>query len=125
MISLISFFLITLYSGDFPSAIRTPEWCYAQYNLFYVGLGVYIIVKSSCYPWSIQHIDVSTSTHPGKTIMAVVTTFLLLTCMGVILSFKLRKRVPQPTPDVNISGVGNPSPTPEGADAVDSSHTPA
>jgi cadmium resistance protein CadD (predicted permease) len=34
--------------------------------LLYLGLGVYIIVKSSCYPWSIQHIDASTSTQPAK-----------------------------------------------------------
>ena len=117
--------------------------------LLYMGLGVYIIAKSSCYPWSIQHIDVKTSGHLGTTIMAVVTTFLLLTCMGAMLWFKLRKRAPQPTPevnsslvensppapdvnislvenpssapDVNGSLVENPSPTPE--DAVDGSHT--
>jgi cadmium resistance protein CadD (predicted permease) len=34
--------------------------------LLYLGLGVYIIVKSSCYPWPIQHIDASTSTHLGQ-----------------------------------------------------------
>jgi len=81
--------------------------------LLYVGLGVYIIVKSLCYPWSIQHIDVSTSGHLGTTIMAVVTTFLLLTCMGAMLWFKLRKRAPQPTPDVKSSLVENPSPAPD------------
>lgn len=105
--------------------------------LLYVGLGVYIVVKSSCYPWSIQHIDVSTSGHLGTTIMAVVTTFLLLTCMGAMLWFKLRKRAPQPTPDINSSLVENPSPTPNvnsslvenpsptPEDAVDGSYTPA
>ena len=91
--------------------------------LLFVGLGVYIIVKSSCYPWSIQHIDVSTSAHPGKTIMAVVTTFFLLTCICAMLWFKLRKKAPQPTPETNISLEGDPSPTPEAA--VDCSHTPA
>ena len=64
----------------------------------FVGLGVYIIVKSSCYPWSIQHINRSTSAHPGKTIMAVATTVFLLTCMGAMLWFKLRKKAAQPIP---------------------------
>ncbi len=89
----------------------------------YVGLGVYIIVKSSCYPWSIQHIDDSFLGNPGKTIMAVVTTFLLLTCMGAMLWFKLRKKAAQPNPEVNISLVGDPSPTTKCA--VDGSHPPA
>jgi cadmium resistance protein CadD (predicted permease) len=57
--------------------------------LLYVGLGVYIVVKSLCYLWSIQHIDVSTSGHPGTTIIAVVTMFLLLTYIGAMLWFKL------------------------------------
>ena len=90
--------------------------------LLYVGLGVYIVVKSSCYPWSIHRINVSASAHPGKTIMAVATTVLLLTCIGAMLWFRLRKKAP-PTSDVNVSLEGNLSSTPE--DAVDGSHTPA
>jgi cadmium resistance protein CadD (predicted permease) len=76
--------------------------------LLYVGLGVYITVKSSCYPWSIQHIDDLDSTHPGKIIMSVVTTFLLLICMGAMLWFKLRKKAAQPSLDVEISQVRDP-----------------
>lgn len=71
--------------------------------LLYMGLGVYIIVKSSCYPWSIQHIDDSTSTHSGRIIMAIVTTFLLLVCISVMLWFRLRKKAAQSTPDVRDS----------------------
>jgi cadmium resistance protein CadD (predicted permease) len=41
--------------------------------LLYECLGIYIVVNSSCYPWSIQHISSSISTHPGVVIMAVVT----------------------------------------------------
>ncbi|OJJ45031.1 hypothetical protein ASPZODRAFT_144343 [Penicilliopsis zonata CBS 506.65] len=51
----------------------------------YMGLGMYIIIKSSCYPWSIKRIDVSSSSHPGKAIMAVVTTVLLLICIAAML----------------------------------------
>ncbi|RHZ51794.1 uncharacterized protein CDV56_104249 [Aspergillus thermomutatus] len=87
----------------------------------YLGLGVYIVVKSSCYPWSIQHIDDSTSAHPGKTIMAVVTTVLLLICIGAMLWCKLRKKAAQP-PDSNTSQEDSPSPIAEGE--LEGSHTP-
>ena len=58
--------------------------------ILYMGLGVYIVVKSSCYPWSIERIDDSAHTGAGRTIMAVVTTFLLLVCIGIMLWLKLR-----------------------------------
>jgi cadmium resistance protein CadD (predicted permease) len=46
---------------------------YADYVVpfLYMGLGIYIIVKSDAYPWSIEHI-----------VMAVSTTGLLLLCIG-------------------------------------------
>lgn len=91
--------------------------------LLYVGLGVYILVKSSCYPWAIEHIDDSASAHPGETIMAVTTTFLLSTCIGAMVWFKLRKKAAQPNPDPNTSLVEDPSPTAEGV--VGGSSTPA
>lgn len=117
----------------------------------YLGLGVYITVKSSCYPWSIEHIDDKLWGSPGRTIMAVVTTFLLLACIGFMLWVKLRKKAPQSTPDgsilpegivlptsdVNVPLEGNSSSTPEGnlslekdaspssKDAVEVSQTPA
>ncbi|KAJ5358784.1 uncharacterized protein N7496_011197 [Penicillium cataractarum] len=65
----------------------------------YVGLGVYVVVKSSCYPWSIERIDTSASALPGRTVMALVTTFVLLICIVTMLWLKLRKRAPQSTPD--------------------------
>lgn len=91
--------------------------------LLFVGLGTYIIVKSSCYPWSIEHIDNKLPRHPGKTMMAVVTTCLLLTCLGAMLWTKLRKKAPQPTSDNAISQGASPSPTPECV--VGTSCTPA
>ncbi|KAH6664857.1 cadmium resistance transporter-domain-containing protein [Halenospora varia] len=103
----------------------------------YLGLGVYITVKSSCYPWSIKHIDDKFLGNPGRTIMAIVTTFLLLTCIGSMLWFKMRKKVPQPIPDDNNPLEGNRSstsdgniflernPSPSSKGAVEASHTPA
>lgn len=66
----------------------------------FVGLGVYIIAKSSCYPWSIEHIDASASAQIGKIIMAVVTTCFLLICIGAMVWIKVHKRKTQPPPDL-------------------------
>ena len=66
----------------------------------YVGLGIFIIVKSKCYPWSIQHIDDAQPSHPGTAILAVVTSVLLLACIGIMLWFKLRKKEDQRAPQV-------------------------
>ena len=77
----------------------------------FIGLGIYIIVKSSCYPWSIEHINDSLSSHVGETVMAVVTTGLLLVCIGAMFWLKLRKKNIQPTSA--ISGAGNEPGTPD------------
>jgi cadmium resistance protein CadD (predicted permease) len=58
----------------------------------YMGLGIYITIKSDCYPWSIEHIDNQFLGNPGKTIMAVVSAAVLLAAIGAMLWFKLRKR---------------------------------
>ncbi|KZZ95330.1 Cadmium resistance transporter [Moelleriella libera RCEF 2490] len=60
--------------------------------ILYVGLGIFILVKSDCYPWSIEHIDKSRGWHVGRTVMAVVTTGLLLTCIAAIFWWKWRRR---------------------------------
>lgn len=73
----------------------------------YVGLGIFIVVKSSCYPWSIEHINKSTSARPGRTILAVVTTGLLLLCIGAMLWLLRRRRC---APDDGQNG-GRLSPT--------------
>lgn len=58
----------------------------------YLGLGIYIVVESECYPWSIEHIDDRFFEDPGTIIMAVVTTFTLLPCIGAMLWIKWQKR---------------------------------
>ncbi|KAK6500087.1 hypothetical protein TWF481_010444 [Arthrobotrys musiformis] len=60
--------------------------------LLYMGLGVFIIIKSSCYPWSIERIDRSAPTHVGKIVMAVVTVVVLLVCIGAMTWSKWRKK---------------------------------
>ncbi|KAG8408104.1 hypothetical protein J3459_018174 [Metarhizium acridum] len=67
---------------------------YAHYVVpfLYVGLGIYIIVKSNCYPWTIQRIDAQRGGDPGRMIMAVVTTGLLLMCIAAMLWARMRNK---------------------------------
>lgn len=81
----------------------------------YVGLGLYIIIKSSCYPWSIEHINDSNYTHPGEIVMAVSTTVLFLICIIIMLFSKLREKGSQSIPKVDISREANASSTTEDA----------
>lgn len=46
--------------------------------LLYTGLGIFIVVKSNCYPWTIDKINEKTKGDPGEGTMAGATTFLLL-----------------------------------------------
>lgn len=68
----------------------------------YMGLGIYITVKSNCYPWSIEHIDNQFLGNPGKTIMAIVSAAVLLAAIGAMLWFKLRKRAQQLTEQMTV-----------------------
>lgn len=45
--------------------------------LLYVGLGVFILVSSECYPWAVREIDEEVETSPGKVVLGLVT-------MGVV-----------------------------------------
>ncbi|KAE9375946.1 Cad-domain-containing protein [Stipitochalara longipes BDJ] len=58
----------------------------------YIGLGIYITVKSHAYPWAVQEIDGRFLGNPGKTIMGVVTAGTVSTVIGAMLWLKLRKR---------------------------------
>lgn len=60
--------------------------------VLYVGLGTYITIKSSCYPWSIHRINTSTSTKKGRLALALATTFSLLICIAIMFWIRYRKR---------------------------------
>jgi len=57
----------------------------------YLGLGIYIVVTSQCYPWSIEKINSQFLGNPGKLIMGLMTAFLLSSIMGIMVWFKMRK----------------------------------
>lgn len=69
----------------------------------YLGLGIYIVVESECYPWSIERIDDRFFEDPGTIIMAVVTTFTLLPCIGAMLWIKWQKGRAEALPEVEGS----------------------
>ncbi|KAJ6782049.1 hypothetical protein PWT90_03867 [Aphanocladium album] len=58
----------------------------------YMGLGVFVIVKSHCYPWSIEHINRNLASHPGRLILALCTTGFLLIAIGIMFAIKWRGR---------------------------------
>ncbi|KAL8788287.1 MAG: hypothetical protein Q9195_007384 [Heterodermia aff. obscurata] len=68
----------------------------------YIGLGIYIIVKSHCYPWSIDKINNQFFGNPGQTIMSVVTVFLLSSSMGIMVWIRLQKQKRTLTSDEDI-----------------------
>jgi cadmium resistance protein CadD (predicted permease) len=63
----------------------------------YVGLGIFIVVKSECYLWSIEQIDEDLSTHPGKIIIGVVTSFAMLAVIGILATLRWKKRATETT----------------------------
>ena len=92
--------------------IMLGVWCFAAYLIMrqkhilhiaqkyarrlvpflYVGLGIFIIVNSECYPWAIEEIDDDIASHPGKIVMGVTTAGLLAICISAMLWRKLGQR---------------------------------
>lgn len=67
---------------------------YASYVIpfLYIGLGIFIVVNSECYPWAIDKIDGDISLHPGKVAMGVSTAGLLCICIALMIWARLRSR---------------------------------
>jgi hypothetical protein len=59
--------------------------------LLYIGLGMYIVINTECFPWSIERIDDSTSLHAGKAILAPITAVLMLSAIIFMLWFRKRQ----------------------------------
>ncbi|KAF4568283.1 hypothetical protein EYR36_010293 [Pleurotus pulmonarius] len=78
---------------------------YSPYSipLLYIGLGIYIIVNSECYPWSVEQIDAHVSSHPGKIIMGVVTSVLLASAIIIIVWLRFVR--PKPSVEEDRSSV--------------------
>ncbi|KAL6696239.1 cadmium resistance transporter domain-containing protein [Trichoderma pleuroticola] len=71
--------------------------------LLYTGLGIFIIVKSDCYPWTIRQINDSTASDPGQETMAGVTTFILLAAACAMAWATVAKRRTQSTVDIDLT----------------------
>ncbi|KFY90306.1 hypothetical protein V500_05212 [Pseudogymnoascus sp. VKM F-4518 (FW-2643)] len=69
----------------------------------YLGLGIYIVVTSHCYPWSIEQIDNHFLGNPGKIVMGVVTACSISPIMGLMVWFKMRKPNKTSTRNEDIS----------------------
>ena len=69
----------------------------------YIGLGIYIVVKSDCYPWSVDKINNQFLGNPGQVVMGVVTAFLLSSSMGIMVWVRSRKQKRTLTGNEDIS----------------------
>ncbi|KAI4166332.1 MAG: hypothetical protein LQ342_000222 [Letrouitia transgressa] len=69
----------------------------------YIGLGIYIVVKSDCYPWSINKINTQFFGNPGQIVMGIVTAFLLSSIMGIMVWFRMQKQKRTLTSNEEIS----------------------
>jgi len=58
----------------------------------YIGLGIFITHQSHCYPWSVREIDDEFLGHPGKIVMGVVTSGMLVAGMGIMAWLRWKKR---------------------------------
>lgn len=69
----------------------------------YVGLGLFIIINSNCYPWSIEHIDRSASRRCGEAILAVFTTVILLAAISTMWWYRRRSSLSDTTSTASTS----------------------
>ncbi|EUC43590.1 hypothetical protein COCMIDRAFT_100405 [Bipolaris oryzae ATCC 44560] len=58
----------------------------------YIGLGIYITVKSECFPWTVHEIDGQLLGNPGKIVMGVVASFTLSFVMAGMVWIRMRKQ---------------------------------
>ncbi|KAK8879282.1 cadmium resistance transporter [Apiospora arundinis] len=80
--------------------------------LLYTGLGIFIIVKSDCYPWTIEQINKSTGSSPGEGTMAGVTTFILLAATCAMAWYTVAKRrTHAPTPQDTLATTTDDAPS--------------
>ena len=54
----------------------------------FIGLGIYIVVKSVCYPWSVEEINNQFLGNPGQIVMGVTSAFLLSFVIGIMVWIK-------------------------------------
>ncbi|KAJ5099446.1 Cadmium resistance transporter [Penicillium argentinense] len=79
---------------------------YAEYVVpfLYMGLGIYIVVKSDAYPWSIDRINRDIASYPGKVVMGVVTAGLLLICITGLGIFQWKRYKASKVPEEAETG---------------------
>lgn len=77
----------------------------------YIGLGIYIVIASHCYPWSIQRIDAAVKPHMGRIAISVSTAGLVLVCIIVMVWWRWRAKHSSNTvaaTDLAVTGADGP-----------------
>lgn len=55
----------------------------------YIGLGIFIVVKSDCFPWSVHEIHNQFVGGPGRVVMGVTTACMLSCIMSITVWLKM------------------------------------
>ncbi|KAM3558959.1 hypothetical protein ARSEF4850_004346 [Beauveria asiatica] len=79
----------------------------------YMGLGVFVIVKSLCYPWSMDHINRKLPSHPGRLILALCTTAFLIISIGIMFAIKWSSRQEESAAEAAAETGGDATELPE------------
>ena len=76
----------------------------------FIGLGIYIVVKSDCYPWSIKEINDQFLGNPGQIVMGFTSTFLLSFSIGIMVWIKRcrRTRTLTSTEELSLNEMSRP-----------------
>lgn len=67
------------------------RWAGTFIPFLYVGLGIFIVVKSECYPWSIQKINETVAVKTAKVSIGISTAVFMLACIVVMTWFHWKK----------------------------------
>ena len=68
--------------------LRVAErWACTFIPFLYVGLGIFIVVKSECYPWSIQKMNETVTVKKAKVSMGISTAVVMLACIMAMMWF--------------------------------------
>ncbi|OSS48876.1 hypothetical protein B5807_07175 [Epicoccum nigrum] len=92
--------------------LRLVQRCvYWVLPLLYIGLGIFIVVKSECYPWAFERINAKLASHPGKIMLAIITVFLVLSCTGILIWLQFRMASAQSSATCNALTPDNTTPS--------------
>lgn len=72
--------------------------------VLYMGLGLFILIRSECYPWLIDYMNTSTA-YSGPAVAVIVTGVLLVVSLSIMVWLKIFKKGEQMPSDQSYTEV--------------------